>query len=148
MKVIFIKDVKGQGRKGEIKEVKDGYGQNYLIRNGYAVLATKTSLERLEKEKDEQKKQALKTLKEAKEIKKKLEKIKLIFYVKTGEKDKVFGSISSKQIELRLKEEGLFIERKKIILKSPLASLGLHQVLIEIHKQVKAKIEVVLKKES
>lgn len=148
MKVIFIKDVPGQGKKGEIKEVKAGYGQNYLIKNGYAVLATKAGFERLEQEKKELEKIEIEELKKAKELKKELEKVKLIFYVKTGEQNKVFGSISPKQIAMKLKEQGFEIDRKKIIIKKQLSTLGSHSILIEIHKQVIATIEVSLEVES
>ena len=148
MKVIFIKDVPGQGKKGEIKEVKAGYGQNYLIKNGYAVLATKAGFERLEQEKKELEKIEIEELKKAKESKKELEKAKLIFYVKTGEQNKVFGSISPKQIAMKLKDQGFEIDRKKIIIKKQLSTLGSHSILIEIHKQVIATIEVSLEVES
>lgn len=148
MKVIFIKDVPGQGKKGEIKEVKAGYGQNYLIKNGYAVLATKAGFERLEQEKRELEKIEIEELKKAKELKKELEKVKLIFYVKTGEQNKVFGSISPKQIAMKLKDQGFEIDRKKIIIKKQLSTLGNHSILIEIHKQVIATIKVSLEVES
>ena len=112
MKVIFIKDVKGQGKKGEVKEVKDGYGMNYLIKNGYAVLATETSVKRLEKDNQKQEDLEQKELAKAQELKNKLSKIKLVFPVKTGEQNKVFGSISPKQITTELKKKGLILTKK------------------------------------
>ena len=93
MKVIFIKDVKGQGKKDEIKEVKDGYAMNYLIKNKLAVMYTETSNKRLENEKQQRKEKEAQDIKEANELKNKLSKVKVRFKVKTGEKDKVFGSI-------------------------------------------------------
>jgi large subunit ribosomal protein L9 len=148
MKVIFIKDVKGQGKKGEVKEVKDGYGMNYLIKNGYAVLATETSVKRLEKDNQKQEELEQKELAKAQELKNKLSKIKLVFPVKTGEQNKVFGSISPKQIITELKKQGFDIDKKKIILNYSLSTLGSHIVIIELHKQVKAEIEVRLVVES
>ncbi|HHU54829.1 MAG TPA: 50S ribosomal protein L9 [Mollicutes bacterium] len=148
MKVIFIKDVKGQGKKGEVKEVKDGYGMNYLIKNGYAVLATETSVKRLEKDNQKQEELEQKELAKAQELKNKLSKIKLVFPVKTGEQNKVFGSISPKQITTELKKQGFDIDKKKIILNYSLSTLGSHIVIIELHKQVKAEIEVRLVVES
>lgn len=148
MKVIFIKDVKGQGKKGEVKEVKDGYGMNYLIKNGYAVLATETSVKRLEKDNQKQEDLEQKELAKAQELKNKLSKIKLVFPVKTGEQNKVFGSISPKQITTELKKQGFDIDKKKIILNYSLSTLGSHIVIIELHKQVKAEIEVRLVVES
>ena len=110
MKVIFLKDLRGQGKKGEIKEVKDGYGKNFLIKNGYAVLATETSLNRLNKENEENRLQEHLNIKECKEIKNKLEKLRLKFKVKTGSGDRVFGSVSTKLIVEKLKDNGFDID--------------------------------------
>ena len=144
MKVIFIKDVKGQGKQDEIKEVKDGYAMNYLIKNKLAVMYTETSNKRLENEKRERKEKEAQAIKEANELKNKLSKVKVNFKVKTGEKDKVFGSISSKQIKEELDKKGYSIDKKKIKVDEPITSLGHHFVNIELHKEVIAKLEVVL----
>lgn len=146
MKVIFLKDLKNQGKKGEIKEVKDGYGKNFLIKNGYAVLVTETSLNRLNKEKEENRLQEQLNIKECKEIKDKLEKLKLKFKVKTGTGDKVFGSVSTKLIVEELKNNGFEIDKRKIKLDSPLTSLGYHNVEIELHKEVIATLKIELTK--
>lgn len=146
MKVIFVKDLKGQGKKGDIKEVKAGYGRNFLIKKGYAILATDTNLKSLENQikKDETKK--LKEIVSAQMLKEKIEKLTINFKVKTGESDKVFGSVSSKQIAEKLKTYKINIDRKKIIINESLASLGIHTVEIELHKQVKATLKIKLKK--
>ena len=121
---------------------------NYLIKNGYAVLATETSVKRLEKDNQKQEELEQKELAKAQELKNKLSKIKLVFPVKTGEQNKVFGSISPKQITTELKKQGFDIDKKKIILNYSLSTLGSHIVIIELHKQVKAEIEVRLVVES
>ncbi len=144
MKVIFIKDVKGQGKKDEIKEVKDGYAMNYLIKNKLAVMYTETSNKRLENEKQARKEKEAQDIKEANELKSRLSKIKVKFKVKTGEKGKVFGSISSKQIKEELDKLGYEVDKKKIKVDEPITSLGHHFVNIELHKEVIAKLEVVL----
>ena len=146
MKVIFLKDLRGQGKKGEIKEVKDGYGKNFLIKNGYAVLATETSLNRLNKENEENRLQEQLNIKECKEIKNKLEKLRLKFKVKTGSGDRVFGSVSTKLIVEKLKDNGFDIDKRKIKLDNPLTSLGFHNVDIELHKEVIATIRIELTK--
>ena len=147
MKVIFIKDVKGQGKKDEIKEVKDGYAMNYLIKNKYAVPYTETSNKRLNDEIKERKIQEEKDIEESNKIKEKLKKEKISFKVKTGKEDRVFGSISSKQIKDELDKLGYKIDKKKIILDTPISSLGHHFVKIELHKKVIAELEIVLNKE-
>ena len=144
MKVIFLKDLRGQGKKGEIKEVKDGYGKNFLIKNGYAVLATETSLNRLNKENEENRLLEQLNIKECKEIKSRLEKLKLRFKVKTGAGDRVFGSVSTKLIVEKLKDNGFDVDKRKIKLENPLTSLGFHNVDIELHKEVIATINIEL----
>ncbi len=145
MKVIFIKDLKGKGKVDEIKEVADGYATNFLIKNGYAVKYTKASNERL---KDDIKNRALKEendIKKANEIKQKIEKENLLFKVNTGKDGKVFGNISSKQIEDKLKTLGYTVDKKKITIKNPLNTLGTHNIKVELHKKVEAEVKVTLK---
>ena len=146
MKVIFLKDVKGQGKKGEIKEVTDGYGKNFLIKNGYAVLATPTGLDRLNKENKEKAEAEKEDIKRCEELKNKLEKCTYKFQVKTGAGDRVFGSVSAKQLASELKNQGYDIDKKKIKMDVALASLGFHNVEIELHKKVIAKVRVELSK--
>ena len=148
MRIIFIKDVKGHGKKGEIKEVKDGFGQNFLIKNGYAVKATEGSVKRLDHENIERDINYKKDLDIANKLKSKLESEKLVFKMKTGEHDKVFGSISTKQIAEELKQLNYNIEKNKISTNEQLSTLGIHNVLVELHKEVKATLKVELIKES
>ena len=142
MEVIFIKDLKNQGKKGQIKNVKDGYAENFLIKNGYAVKKTKENLSKLnheiakkEKEREENKKDAL-------ALKDKLSKETLTFTVKTGAGDKVFGSISVKQIKDELQKKGYKIEKSMINLNSAISSLGFHDVEINLFQDVSATIKV------
>ena len=148
MKLIFVKDLKGQGKKGDIKTVKDGYGMNYLIKNGYAVLASEGNLKHqetltLKKELEEKEK-----IKESTELKNKIEKIRLKFVVKTGAGDKVFGNISPKQIATELKNKKIEIDKKLISKDTNINCLGTHIVKINLHKQVVAELKVDLIKES
>lgn len=144
MKVIFLKDVKGQGKKNEVKEVSDGYATNYLIKNGYAVKYTKSSSDRLDKTLENDRINEEKNIKEANTIKSKLEKEKITFEVKTGKDGKVFGSISSKQIHEKLISMGYNIDKKKIIINDNLSNLGISYVDIELYKKVVAKLKIEL----
>ena len=148
MKVIFIKDLKGKGKKGETKNVKEGYGMNFLIKNGYAVLAKGSNVkhqETLSLKKDLEKKEKIF---ECEKTKKEIEKISLVFKVKTGKTDKVFGTISNKQICNELKNKNIIIDKKNIDKDVEINCLGTHDVKINLHKKVIAILKVALKKES
>ena len=142
MEVIFIKDLKNQGKKGEIKNVKDGYAENFLISKGYAIKATKENIEKLNQDKANAKKEDDLKRKEARELKKNLEKLTLTFKVKTGDNDKVFGSVSLKQIKDELKKKNYNFEKQQIRLLDSLSSLGFHNIEITIYKDITAKIKV------
>ena len=141
MEVIFIKDLKNQGKKGEIKKVKDGYAENFLIKNGYAVIKNKENMAKLEKEQQAKAASDAKNKKEAEELKKELDKLVLEFKGKTGEGDKVFGSVSIKQVKDALTKEGYKIEKSQIELTTAMASLGFHRVDINLYPGVKATIK-------
>lgn len=145
MEVIFIKDLKNQGKKGEIKEVKDGYAKNFLIKNGYAVMKTETSLKELKRNLNNEKKLDEENRIKANKLKESLEKETYKFKVKTGTSDKVFGSVSIKQIKEKL--DGKYdISKNQIMLDSPLTSLGYHKVCINLYKDINAIINIELTK--
>ncbi len=141
MKVIFIKELKKKAKKGEVKEVADGYA-NFLIKNGYAVASNSKNLKQLEYEKEKLAKEKEKLKEEALKQKERLEKITLEFSVKTGEGDKVFGSISVKQIKDALAKKGEKIEKSAILLENPIATLGFHYVKVNLYPKVEAKIKI------
>jgi len=145
MKIILLKDVKKQGKKGDILEVKDGYG-TFLVNKGDAVLATSNSVNRLDRENKEKEIKENNLIKECEVLKKKLENLKINFKVKTGEQDRVFGSVSAKQIVEELKNKGYNIDKKQIKINNTISSLGFHNVDIELHKKVIATIKIELKK--
>lgn len=142
MKVILLKDIKGKGKKDSVIEVSDGYANNYLIKNNLAVPYTKRSKEILDKELDIREKEEENKIKEYNEISKKLNDQIIEFKVKVGEKDKVFGTISSKQISDKLKEMGYKIDKKNIKINGNLSTLGITNVEVELHKKVKFNIKI------
>ena len=147
MKVIFIKDLRGQGKKDEIKEVKDGYAENFLIKNGYAIKYTQKSSEILNEQIEKRNLDEENLIKECEQIKIKIEKINITFKVKTGKDGKVFGSISSKQISEELNKKGFNIDKKKIIIKDQVNTLGTTIVKLQLHPKVNADLKVNLVKE-
>ena len=146
MKIILLKDVKGKGKKDEIIEVSDGYGNNFLIKNKLGVLYTDGSKKKLDKELNLRLEQENELISELNEIKKKLENKDIKFKVKVGEQDRVFGNVSTKQISDELKKLGFNIDKKCLKTNSNLDSLGVHKVLVELHKKVSFFINVVLVK--
>ena len=145
MKVIFIKDLKKQGKVNEIKEVSDGYATNFLIKNGYAVKYTKTSNEILNTSLKNAALEEEKNIKEATKLKNELEKKEINFNVKSGNDGRVFGTISTKQIAEKLTELNYKIDKKQIKLDVPLNVLGTHYVTINLHKKVDCKLKITLK---
>lgn len=145
MKIILISDVKKQGKKGDILDVKDGYGK-FLINNHQAVMYTNTSVGRLNDEKAKAKEEDLKNRDEANKLKDKLAKEVISFTVKTGANDKVFGSISTKQICEELKNKGYNIDKKQIILDIPISSIGMFDVKVNLYKDINGIIKIEVKK--
>lgn len=142
MKVIFLKDLKNQGKKDEIKEVKDGYAQNFLIAKGYAVKLTEESKNDLDRKLAKNKALDEKNRENATQTKAKMEKEILSFKVKAGANDKVFGSISAKQIKEELAKKGYTIDKKQVLLDHNLTTLGYHFVTIELYKDILAKVKI------
>ncbi len=140
MKVILLQDVKKQGKKDDIIDVSDGYAKNFLIKNKLAVPASTKAKEVLQDQKDKRAHDEELLIEECNKLKNKIIKEKFEFKVKTGEHDKVFGTVSVKQIHSKLIEKGYNIDKKCIHIITPITSLGATQVEIELHKKVKFNI--------
>lgn len=141
MQVIFLKDLKGKGKKGDIKEVSDGYAINFLIKKGYAIKKTEGSLNKLNIQKEEDKKLDEKNTVDAKNLAKKLENVTITFKAKAGKMDKMFGSISSKQVKEELEKIGYSFDKKQIEMET-INSFGFHNVKINLYKNIYGTIRV------
>ncbi|MFB5676949.1 50S ribosomal protein L9 [Paenibacillus terreus] len=142
MKVIFLKDVKGQGKKGQVKEVSDGYATNFLLPRNLARPATDGNMKVLENQNaaEERRKQEEKA--EAQELGKKLEALTVQLKAKAGEGGRLFGAITSKQIADALASDGIKLDKRKIELEEPIRTLGVTQMTVKLHPEVKATLKV------
>ena len=141
MRVILLSDVPKVGKKGDVKEVADGYARNYLIARGLAVADSNASRKILEKQNAEAAKLDEQKRAEAKQLARELEDKTLTFKVKAKD-GRVSGSISTKQIEEELKKEGIVIDKRKIKDNEPLNELGTFDIRVELYKDVIGKIKV------
>ena len=145
MEVIFVKDLKGQGKAGEKKNISDGYAKNFLIPKGYAVEATAANLNNLKGKKDSEAFKKQQELEHATELKNKLDQITLKIYAKAGDNGKIFGSVTSKDISEHLsKEYSLNVDKKKIVLPDGIKELGTFSIDVKLYPSVSGKIKVVV----
>jgi len=145
MKVLLTADVKGQGKKGDIVDVSDGYARNFLIRGNLAVPATTdiVNTARLKDEADAHRRKVEKE--EAQALAKKLREFTLEMKVKVSETGKVFGSVTNAQIADELQKQGFSIDKKKIIITDPIKNTGNYVVDIKVYPEISAKMKVVIK---
>ncbi|WP_186576883.1 50S ribosomal protein L9 [Aquibacillus kalidii] len=143
MKVIFTEDVKGKGKKGEVKNVSDGYARNYLLKNNLAVEATGGNMKALSAQKNKEKQLEQEEVDQAKQLKEKLANIEVNVKAKSGEGGRLFGSITSKQIADELKKSyKIKLDKRKIELDNPIRALGYSNVPVKLHPEVTGTIKV------
>ena len=145
MKVIFLQDVKGKGKKGDVKNVADGYAQNFLIKNGLAKEATTASLSTLAGQKKAEEKHNAELLAQAKALKEFLEKEETVVTIKAkaGEDGRLFGAIPAKQIAEEFnKTFNVSLDRRKFDLAAPIRALGFARVPVKLHHDVQATMTV------
>ena len=141
IQVILLEDVAGQGRKGEIVTVSDGYAHNFLLKNKKGVLATAEELQKIENRKKKEAKKFEEDKNKALELKKLLESKVIKISVKAGENGKLFGAITSKEVAAHIKEDlGLEIDKKKI--EANIKALGPDEVHVKLFTDVKAVVKV------
>ncbi|MDE5943851.1 MAG: 50S ribosomal protein L9 [Clostridia bacterium] len=142
MKIILLQDVKGQGKKGEVKDVNEGYARNFLIKKGLAEIATATKLNDINQKKsaaDFHKAEEVKAMQElAKSISGKLFRIS----IKAGQGGKVFGSVTGADIAAALQADGYNVDKKKVILAQPIKTVGTYDVDLKLMEGVSSKIKV------
>ena len=148
MKVILTSDVDKLGKAGEMVNAKTGFARNFLLPNKLAVQATKENIKIWEEKQAELRAIERENIKNANELKEKIENIKVKIIAKTGEGDRLFGSITSMDIEKALKDQhGLEVDKKKIEMKDNIKSLGTFNVVVKVYPDINANLEVIVDKE-
>jgi large subunit ribosomal protein L9 len=142
MQVILLEDIPSLGKIGDMVKVSDGYGRNYLIPKEKAVFATEKNLKTLQHEKVLVQQRLGKTKKGAVKMAQEIEKLSCTFAKNVGESGKLFGSVTSMEIEAFLKENGMDVDRKKIILEEPIKNLGMYTVSIKLQPEVTAYLKI------
>lgn len=146
MKVILLKDVKGSGKAGDIINAKDGYANNYLIKNGLAKPASAENMNVLAGQKAAEQHKKDVVLAEAKELAEKINAVDLVITVSVGANGKLFGAISTQTLAAELKKSiGLDIDKKKLVLAAPIKTVGAYTVVVKLHPAVSAKLKVTVK---
>jgi large subunit ribosomal protein L9 len=144
MKVILTKDLENLGKAGALVEVKPGYGRNYLLPRQLAVLATAKNMRQLDHQKAGILARASKEKANMDAMAKKLSAIEVKFTRKVGEQNKLFGSVTSKDVHEQLTSQGYQVERKQIHLPEPLKEIGTHEVEVKLHADVSAKVKITI----
>ena len=148
MKVILTSDVEKLGKAGEMVNAKTGFARNFLLPNKLAVQATKENIKIWEEKQAELRAIERENIKNANELKEKIENTKVKIIAKTGEGDRLFGSITSMDIEKALKEQhDLDVDKKKIEMKDNIKSLGTFNVIVKVYPDINANLEVIVDKE-
>jgi large subunit ribosomal protein L9 len=148
MKVIFLQDVKGQGKKGQIKEVSEGYGLNFLIPRGLAKPASEGNVKTLENQKQAELRRKEQEKIDAQELAKQLEGITVVLTSKAGEGGRLFGSITNKQVAEELEKMKIKLDKRKIVMDEPIRTLGVTQVPVKLHPEVTGTLKVQVKEGS
>ena len=142
MQVILLEDVPSLGKAGDLVKVSDGYGRNYLIPQKKAILGTEKGLKMLEHQKRQVQFRMGKVKKDLEKIAQQIEELSCTFAKSVGESGKLFGSVTSMEIEHFLKENGIEVDRKKILLDEPIKSIGMFPVPIKLHPEIVAQLKV------
>ena len=142
MKVILLETIERLGKTGEIISVKDGYARNYLIPKNKAKPVTPGNMKILDALKKKEILEEEKKMEKAMAIADKINNLSLTISAHAGEEEKLFGSVSNDDISNALLEEGIYIDKKDVILDEPIKKLGVYQVMVKVHPEVKANLRV------
>lgn len=147
MKVIFLEDVKGTAKKGEVKEVSDGYAKNFLLKNKKAVIADSVNLNNLAQKQSADAFHEAERVKEAKKLGEELKNKEFSLKAKVGENGKLFGAITNKEIaDVISKNFGKEIDKKQVVLKENIKTIGSFEIELKLYKNISTKIKLIIEK--
>jgi large subunit ribosomal protein L9 len=143
MKVILLKDVKGQGKKGDLKEVSEGYANNFLLPQKLAAPANESSVKMLDQQKKAEQRKKDQEKADAVELGSKLEAVTVELKAKSGKDGRLFGAIPSKQVAEELEKQfKIKIDKRKIQMEEPIRTLGVTEVGVKLHPEVASKLKI------
>lgn len=142
LKVVLRSDVPGIGRAGDVKQVKDGFARNFLLPQNLAVMATDHALKQMELEQKKRQARLTREKKKAEELALKLNGFSLTMAVEVNEEEKLYGSLTAQDIQKSLAGEGIDVDKKCILLETPLKALGIYDIDVRLHPDVTVKIKV------
>ena len=145
MRVMFLKEVAGSAKPGEVKEVANGYARNFLFPKHLAVVADDRVVDQIRKREEATRRRAEKQLSEARDVAGRLRKLTVTIYAKTGEGGRLFGSVTNSDVARQLRREaGIDVDKRKIEIEPPIRSLGPHEVSVELHPEITETLKVVV----
>lgn len=142
MQVILLQDVEHLGQQGEIHEVADGYGRNYLIPQGMARMATEGAIRQAREEERQARRKQVAKREQAEEVAEELADMQLVFSAKVGEENRIFGTVTTQQIAVELSNRGFDIDRKDISLDEDIRYVGAYTAKVQLHPEVEQRVEI------
>ncbi len=145
MKVLFVREVQGTAKPGDVREVSSGYARNYLLPKRIAVVADDRVVEQIKPREEAIRRRAAKALTDARDAAVRMKKLTVTVYAKTGDGGRLFGSVTNADIATQLKREaGIDLDKRKIEVEPPIKSLGPHEVTVQLHTEVSETLRVVV----
>ncbi len=148
MQVILLKDVEHLGTEGEIHEVADGYGRNYLIPQGMARMATEGAIKQVREEERQARRKKMQQREDAQQVADELADMELLFTAKVGEENRIFGTVTTQQIAVELDKRGFDIDRRNIELEEDIRRVGLYTAKVQVHPDVEQHVKIRVMPES
>ena len=145
MKVLFLQEVTGTAKAGDVKEVAPGYARNFLFPKHLAVVADARTIDQVRRREEVTRRRAEKAMDDAREMAQRIRKLTVTIYAKAGEAGRLFGTVTNADVATQLKREaGIDVDKRKIEIEPPIRSLGPHEVTVELHPEITETLKIVV----